>query len=160
MLWRNPASSTIGAAFSSAVLDRPESNGTGSFQGQYLGGGTADGVIYHNLQADDLVSHFGKLDCGLVLFGFVRAGHVYVEHGDDRRDVIDNSTGLVLFDCDRPITTQSSSDHDICYLAMPRSTVMAAIFPDSMRAMALRALSATSLTSLRSFSACFLTLAS
>lgn len=117
------------SCFLGSELDRAPGEADEPFRGRLVAGGRADGAIFQDMRNSGLVSHFGRRESGLVLLGFVREGAVRVRHGDDRREIIDPASGLVLFDCDRPITTWSN-DVALAVLALPRPAVMAALGRD------------------------------
>lgn len=117
------------ACFLGAHLDRhPEDAGT-PFEGRLVAAGDAQHAIFQDMRNSGLVSHFGRRESGLVLLGFVREGEVRVRDGSDRREIFDRSSGLILFDCDRPITTVSQ-DVSLCCLSLPREIAMVALERD------------------------------
>jgi AraC family transcriptional regulator, positive regulator of tynA and feaB len=111
--------------FVGSYIDRPRSETKRAFRGELLGCADSDGSVFANLQADPSICEFGKRDSDLILLSAIHRGTFQLRQGDDAI-ITDSGNGLVLFDCDRPAVT-SSTAYEVAYLAMPRSTVVAAM---------------------------------
>lgn len=121
--------------FLGAELDRPADHAGRPFKGRLAFGGRVESAIFQDMRNSALTSHFGRRESGLVLLGFVREGVVNVRYGDDRREIFDRSSSLVLFDCDRRLTAYSS-DISMCCLSLPREAVMSALGRDRSTSLA------------------------
>lgn len=112
--------------FTAPVLDHPLEPGSEGFHGELRRVVTSEGTGYSNLHADSHLCRFGVHDTDVILFGLVRNGSVNIQHGRDDRLLLRPESGVVLFDCRRPLTTRSSCSA-LTYLTLPRATVATAI---------------------------------
>lgn len=94
--------------FAGTFIDRDRADRESDFLGEMLSGNGPDGARFANLRSDPLICTFGKRDCGLVLIGFVEEGTVRLRNERDDIAVADAESGLMLFDCDRPVTSVQS----------------------------------------------------
>lgn len=108
--------------FTAPILERPRGSGAGGFGGELRRAVMADGISYSSLRADSHLCRFGERDSDLILFGLVRNGCVEVRHGRDDRLVLRPESGVVLYDCGRPMSTQSTRS-ELTYLTLPRDLV-------------------------------------
>ena len=132
--------------FTAPILERPRGSDAGGFGGELRRVVMADGISYSNLRADSHLCRFGERDSDLILFGVIRNGCVEVRHGRDDRLVLRPESGVVLYDCGRPMATQSPCS-ELTYLTLPRSLVAHAIGGDPVaRGAAARLLRPNALT--------------
>lgn len=138
--------------FSAPVLEHSPGVDRGDFSGELRRVVMSDGTGYSHLRVDSHQCRFGVRESDLILFGLVRSGSVHVRHGRDETIALDATSGVVLYDCGRRVTT-SSSCNELTYLTLPRATVAAAIGGDPVpRGAAARLLGAGPLASgLRTF---------
>jgi len=112
--------------FTAPFIDKsPVSPASDDYQGEFLSSGSHDGIAFVNIRADSNVCHFGKRESGLVLLGYIRCGRVGLQQGGETT-VLGPEGGLVLFDCDRPVS-MTASRHEMSYLALPRAFVAATL---------------------------------
>lgn len=112
--------------FVGSYIDRlPGSDVRRGFRGEIVGCADGKGAVFANVRNDPVVGTFGKRDSDLILLGYIRRGAFQLSHGNETT-LLDPSSGLVLFDCDRPAITSASSVSEISYLALPRAVVVAA----------------------------------
>jgi AraC family transcriptional activator of tynA and feaB len=111
--------------FVGSYIDRPQPETRRTFRGEVLGCADSDGSVFANIRADPMICTFGKRASDLILLSFIGRGTFQLRDGDDTT-IADSGSGLMLFDCDRPAVT-SSTAYEVSYLALPRSTVVAAM---------------------------------
>src|SRR5882757_7856810 len=99
--------------FLGSLIDRDRSDWARDFQGEIVSSTDHNGITFANLRVDPLICTFGKRDSGLVLLGMVRRGAVGVRHGNNDTAIMNPGSGLILFDCDRPAVTTSTSRYDL-----------------------------------------------
>lgn len=112
--------------FSTCEISRPASGVGVDFRSELLRCADSDGTSFLHIRGDPLICGFGKRESGLVLVGCVRSGTFEVSHDDERKTVLDNGSGLVLFDCDRRLVA-SSTRYELTQLALPRALVMSVL---------------------------------
>jgi AraC family transcriptional regulator, positive regulator of tynA and feaB len=113
--------------FIGSYIDRPPgSDATRPFGGEIVGCTDGNGVVFANLRNDPVVGTFGKRDSDLVLLGCIHRGTFQLSHGDGATTV-NRSSGLLLFDCDRPAISSASRATEISYLALPRAAAATAM---------------------------------
>lgn len=112
--------------FPATRLERSRPTGHGNFHGDIVSTSPWQDVLFADLDSDPVTSHFGTSENGVVLLGCVRSGVVHIRHGRDATLPVDENTGLLLFDCDRPFTTLSQRC-TMTYLALPRNLVAQAL---------------------------------
>lgn len=113
--------------FPGCHLDRlPGSDAWRDFHGEMAGCMDGNGTVFANLRNDPVLGTFGQRDSDLVLIGCIHRGAFRFSHGEETT-ILDARSGLVLFDCDRPVTSSASTVTEISYLALSRSTVTAAM---------------------------------
>lgn len=92
-----------------------------------------DGVGFADMNLDPCIAKFGPGgDSATVDLGLIRAGTMHLRHGRDETLVLDATTGPVLFDPTRPMTT-ATSRCDLSFLRLPRAAVVEAIGGAAMR---------------------------
>lgn len=112
----------------------------GDFFGEFRCTTTPEGIGYAELEVDPCASRFGQTDTDLIQLGVVVGGRMYIRHGRDERLTLNAGSGLVLFDCARPLTTFTPRIK-LAYLGLSRAAVAAAIGGDAVpQGMAVRSL--------------------
>lgn len=113
--------------FIGSYIERlPGSDARQDFRGEIVGCADGNGAVFANLRNDPVVGTFGKRGSDLVLVGCIHCGAFQLSYGT-KATILDPRSGLVLFDCDRPALSSTSTVTEISYLALPRATVTAAM---------------------------------
>lgn len=87
---------------------------------------TGDGASFSQIEGRPLVCRFGRRETGRRILGLVRKGTVHVHHDSGATTVLNRSSGVVLLDTDRGLTT-GSTDYELAQLALPRELVNEAL---------------------------------
>jgi len=119
--------------FATLRMELPPAARDRNFHAQMLHTTPWRGVTFLHVANTPLTCRFGWRDPNGLVLGCVDRGVVYFRHGRDSATPVNASTGLVLFDQDRPMDAIEPQAFEMTALNLPRALLVAALGSQPVR---------------------------